>query len=59
MRKGVYRGGNEKSVGPGNWFAQEINQCIVDAPVADTGGSEKKLHHLKFAQPKCRGYFCK
>ncbi|HET6252938.1 MAG TPA: hypothetical protein VFE32_02625 [Puia sp.] len=45
-REGVYRGGNEKGVGLSNWFAQEINKCSVDTPVADTGGGEKKLHNM-------------
>jgi len=28
----------------GDWLAQQVDQCIVDASVCDTPGSEKKFH---------------
>ena len=34
---GVRRGGNAEGVGLGNRFAQQINQCVVDADVVDAG----------------------
>jgi hypothetical protein len=40
----VYRGGNEEAVGLGNRFAQQVDQRVVDARVADTRRSEKKPH---------------
>jgi hypothetical protein len=45
MRERVYRCRNEEGVRFGDGFAQEVNQCVLDAGVADTGGSEKKLHN--------------
>jgi hypothetical protein len=42
--EGKYRGGNEERIGLGDRLAQQIDQRVVDACVADTSRSEKKLH---------------
>lgn len=39
---------DEKCVCRGNRFAQEVNQRVVDARVADAGGGEKKFHNFFF-----------
>jgi hypothetical protein len=38
------RGGNAESVGVGDWFAQQVDQRVVDARVLDPSRSEEKLH---------------
>jgi len=35
----------DRSVGLGNRFAQEVNECVVDACVADARGRKKKFHN--------------
>jgi hypothetical protein len=43
---GIYRGRDKKSARLGNRFAQEFNQRVMDAYVADACGCEKKFHNF-------------
>ena len=40
----VYGRGDTESVGLGDRFAEEIDERVVNAPVLDASGREKKLH---------------
>jgi len=37
---------NAEGTGLGNWFAQHIDQRVVDARVLDASGSEQKFHEI-------------
>jgi hypothetical protein len=43
----VPSGGDTQGVGLGDWFAQQADECVVDARVLDASGSEEKFHSMK------------